>query len=80
MQDDTAQPAPADPVQLVRASPKEIADALAYALSHDERGKPRRSSAGWDFATGIAADHLAAHLDRAGFVVMRRPPGLPHST
>lgn len=80
MQDLTAQPEPNDPAQLVPVSAKEVAEALAYALRYDERGKPSRNAAGWDFATGIAADHLAAYLTRAGYVVMRRTPGQPHST
>lgn len=76
MQDESQ---PVDPAQLVRATPKEIADALAYALRYDERGKPSRSAAGWDFATGLAAEHLAAYLERCGFVVMRRASGRPHT-
>jgi hypothetical protein len=80
MQDQSAPPEPNDPVQLVPVSDKEVADALAYALRYDERGKPNRTAAGWDFATGIAAEHLVAYLGRAGFVVMRRTPGQPHST
>jgi hypothetical protein len=68
-------PAPlgeSDPASLTPASAEDVAEALAYALRHDERGKPRRTSAGWDFAAGIAAEHLVQHLTRAGFVVMRR--------
>jgi hypothetical protein len=80
MQDEAADPASTDPVEFVPVSPQEVADALAYALRYDERGRPSRSAAGWDFATGIAAEHLAAYLTRAGYVVMRRIPGLPHST
>ncbi|MDO9713243.1 hypothetical protein [Paracraurococcus lichenis] len=58
-----------DPAELAPAAPEEVAEALAYALRHDERGRPRRGAvAGWDFAAGIAAEHLAAHLLRAGFV------------
>jgi hypothetical protein len=80
MQDEPAQPAPNAPAELVPVSPQEVADALAYALRYDERGKPSRSAAGWGFATGIAAEHLAAYLTRAAYVVMRRSPGQPHST
>jgi hypothetical protein len=80
MQDEPAQPAANAPAELVPVSPKEVADALAYALRYDERGKPNRTAAGWDFATGIAAEHLAAYLTRAGYVVMRRSPEQPHST
>ena len=65
---------------LAPATPDEVAAALAYALRHDERGKPRRGAmAGWDFTAGIAAEHLAAHLTRAGFVMMKRRPGPAHT-
>ncbi len=62
---------------LMAASPEEIAEALSYALRFDERGKPRRG--GWDFAAGLAAERLAEHLRRSGFVVMRARAGRPHS-
>ena len=54
----------------------DIVAALAYALRHDERGRPRKG--GWDFAAELAAEHLAGHLRRANFVVLRRRPGVPH--
>ena len=74
-----AEPARADQDGLTPAAPEEVAEALAYALRHDERGRPRRGAvAGWDFAAGIAAEHLAAHLVRAGFVVLKRRPARPH--
>jgi hypothetical protein len=59
----------------------EVADlvaALAYALRFDARGKPRKG--GWDFAADLAAEWIAEHLRRSNFVVLRRPPGAPHST
>ena len=75
-----AEPARADQDGLTPAAPEEVTEALAYALRHDERGRPRRGAvAGWDFAAGIAAEHLAAHLVRAGFVVLKRRPARPHS-
>ena len=63
------------PPSLAVASPEEVANALAYALRYDERGKPRRG--GWDFAAGLAAEWLTEHLRRSGFVIMRAPPGRP---
>jgi hypothetical protein len=62
---------------LAAATPEEIAEALSYALRYDERGKPRKG--GWDFAAGLAAERLADHLRRSGFVVMRVRPGRAHS-
>ncbi|MBV1800434.1 hypothetical protein [Siccirubricoccus sp. G192] len=78
MSQSDAEPPPA-PADLTPAALEEVTEALAYALRHDERGRPRRGAvAGWDFAAGIAAEHLAGHLARAGFVVMKRRPGRPH--
>ena len=54
----------------------DLVQALAYALRHDERGRPRKG--GWDFAAELAAEHLAGHLRRANFVVLRRRPGAPN--
>ena len=61
---------------LGEADDADLVQALAYALRHDERGRPRKG--GWDFAAELAAEHLAAHLRRANFVVTRRRPGPPH--
>jgi hypothetical protein len=58
------------------ADDADLVQALAYALRHDERGRPRKG--GWDFAAELAAEHLAGHLRRANFVVTRRRPGAPH--
>ena len=73
MSNDAERPSP----DLAPASVEELAAALAYALSHDERGKPRRGS--WDFAAGLAGDHLAKQLLRSGFVILRARAGRPHS-
>jgi hypothetical protein len=62
---------------LAAATPEEIAEALSYALRFDERGEPRRG--GWDFAAGLAAERLADHLRRSGFIIMRGRPTRPHS-
>ena len=63
---------------LTAASPEEIAEVLSYALRYDERGKPRRG--GGEFAAGIAAERLAEHLRRAGYIVMKARGAPPHST
>jgi hypothetical protein len=63
---------------LAAATPEEIAEALSYALRFDERGKPRRGG-GWDFAAGLAAERLADHFRRSGFIIMRARPTRPHS-
>lgn len=70
---DTSESIPPD---LAAATSEEVAEALSYALRYDERGKPRRG--GWDFAAGLAAEYLAEHLRRSGFVIMRSRAGRPH--
>jgi hypothetical protein len=61
-----------DTPPLLAATPDEIAETLAYAIKHDERGRPIRTSDG--FLSRIAAEHLVKMLDRAGFVMMKKPP------
>lgn len=74
MADDAPKPPP-----LVAASQEEVASALAYGLRHDERGKPRRGAA-WEVAAAVLAEQLAAQLDRANLMVVKKPPRPPHST
>ena len=63
--------------RLDEAAAADLVAALAYALRFDARGKPRKG--GWDFAADLAAEWIAEHLRRSNFVVLRRPPGAPHS-
>jgi hypothetical protein len=65
------------PRRLDEAEVADLVAALAYALRFDARGKPRKG--GWDFAADLAAEWIAEHLRRSNFVVLRRPPGAPHS-
>ena len=74
-----AEPADPSPSPLVPATGEEVAEVLAYALRHDERGKPRRGAA-WEVAAAVLAEQLAAHLERANMVVVKKPPRPPHST
>ena len=75
MSNDT-QPAP-NLADLTAATLEEIAEALSYALRHDERGKLHRGA--WDFAAGLAANRLTDHLRQSGFVIMRARPSRKHS-
>ena len=52
------------------ATPDELVDALAFALRF--RGRKRVHN-GDEIMAHIVAERLAEHLERAGFVVMRRP-------
>ena len=61
------------PVRLTPADPNDLADALAFALRFDgRRGKGDAA----EFMADIVAKRLVRHLERAGFVVMKRPPGM----
>ena len=59
-----------DPDKLTPADPRDIADALAFALRFD--GRKRVHSAD-ELMSAIVAKRLVEHLERAGFVVMKRP-------
>ena len=62
---------------LTPADPDDLCSALAHALTFDGRRAFRTSG---EMMARITAEHLARHLERCGFVVLRRPPGAGHST
>ena len=61
---------PEDP-RLTPASTDDVKDALAFALRFDGR---KRTHSGDELMARITAEHLVKHLERSGFVVMRKPP------
>jgi hypothetical protein len=65
-------PVERDGAVLVPAAPEEVADALAYAMRFDERGRARRT--GVEYAARLAADQLVRHLLLGNFAVLRRQP------
>lgn len=58
------------------ATEQEVAESLSYALRFGADGKPRRTGA--EQLAPLAAAQLVRHLERARFVVMRRPAARPH--
>jgi hypothetical protein len=56
------------------ASEAETLQAPAFALKRDGRPAFRNGDV---LMAEIITAHLLAYLDRAGFVVMQRPPGWP---
>jgi hypothetical protein len=54
------------------ATPDELAQTLAFALRFEGR---RRIHTADDMMARIAAERLVKHLERCGFVVMKRPAG-----
>jgi hypothetical protein len=57
--------------RLTPASPADLANALAFALRFEGR---RRKNDTDEMLAKIVAKRLVDHLERAGFVVMKRPP------
>ena len=59
------------------ATRQEVAEALSYALRFGLDGKSRRT--GHEHLAPLAAAHLAEHLMRSGFSILRRvPTGVLH--
>lgn len=63
---------------LTPASPADLAEAIGYALRFSETGKPLGVRMRDDPA--IMAQRMVRHLERCGFVVMRRPAIRAHPT
>jgi hypothetical protein len=53
------------------ATPEEIAQTLSFALHYDGRKGVYHAD---DIMTRIAVERLVRHLERSGFVVMKKPP------
>ena len=60
-----------NPDRLMPADPEDLADALAFALRHNGRKRVRYAD---ELMSAIVARRLVDHIERAGFVIMRRPP------
>ena len=65
------------PNNLTPATRDELKTGLAYALRFDDRGKAHRLAS--DSMADAAAELLVRYLERAGFVVMKKPPAPNHS-
>jgi hypothetical protein len=59
------------------ATPDEIAETLSFALRYDGR---RRVHDADDVMARITAERLVQHLERSGFVLMKRPSAAPPTT
>jgi hypothetical protein len=65
-----------DAPQLRPATPDEIAETLSFALRYEGRKRVHHVD---DIMTRITAERLVRHLERSGFVLMKRPPAPMHS-
>jgi hypothetical protein len=62
--------------KLTLASPEDLAESIGFALRFEGR-KPKHDAA--EYMAAIAAERVVRHLERAGFVVMKKPPLGGHS-
>ena len=62
--------------KLTPAQPDDLADTLSFALRHEGRKSQHDSD---KLNADIVAQRLVRHLDRAGYVVMKKPPLRGHS-
>ena len=58
------------PDRLMPADPRDLAQALAFALRYQGRKRVHNAD---EIMSEIVAKRLVEHLERAGFVVMKRP-------
>jgi hypothetical protein len=65
-----------DAEKLTPADPSDLADALAFALRFQGRKRVHNAD---EIMAGIVAKRLGEHLERSGFVVMKKPPLGGHS-
>ena len=62
--------------KLTPAEPDDLADSLSFALRHEGRKSQHDSD---KLNADIVAQRLVRHLDRTGYVVMKKPPLGGHS-
>ena len=60
-----------DADKLTPAEPRDLADAIAFALRFEGRKRVHQAD---EYMAAIAAERVVRHLERAGFVVMKKPP------
>jgi hypothetical protein len=60
-----------DADRLTPASSDDLADALAFALRYSGRKRTHDAS---EIMAAIVAKRLVEHLERSGFVFMKKPP------
>jgi hypothetical protein len=62
-----------DDDKLTPADPRDLADTIAFSMRFEGR---KRVHEGDQYMAAIAADRIVGHLERAGFVVMKKPPSV----
>jgi hypothetical protein len=62
-----------DADKLTPADPSDLADTLAFALRYQSR---KRNHSADEIMAEIVAKRLVDHLQRSGFVIMKKPPSV----
>jgi hypothetical protein len=62
---------PEPDAKLTPATPEDIAESISFALLFSVRKRVHASDA---MMAAIAAKRIVRHLERSGFVLMKRPP------
>jgi hypothetical protein len=62
--------------KLTPAEPRDLAAAIAFALRFEGRKRVHQAD---EYMAAIAAERVVRHLERAGFVIMKKPPIGGHS-
>jgi hypothetical protein len=66
-----------DETRLRPATADEIADTLSFALRYEGRKRVHHAD---DVMARITAERLVRHLERSGYVLMKRPETAPPTT
>ncbi len=66
-----------DKLELRPASQEEIEHSLSFALRYDGRKRVRHAD---DAMARITAERLLSHLERSGYVIMKKPAAAAPST
>jgi hypothetical protein len=59
--------------KLTPADPRDPAHSISFALRFDGR---KRFHRGDEFMANLTADHIVRYLEKAGYVVMKKPPAV----
>jgi hypothetical protein len=62
--------------KLSPADPRDLAEAIAFSLRFEGRRRVHQAD---EYMAAIAAQRVVRHLERAGYVVMKKPPLGGHS-
>jgi hypothetical protein len=59
--------------KLMPADSSDLAQSISFALRFDGR---KRFHRGDEFMANLTADHIVRYLEKAGYVIMKKPPAV----